>query len=161
MAIGYNFLYPDINTVYGGALNATFYVPVGGLQTIGSNADRYYSDQSILGIFKRDGDYGPTWNSDQASFVGWEFYDVNGTINRFTSVTLSPATNMVGLDASRISFDADHIWVNFKGLSYAKGDVVSLDLASSAPPVPEPETYSMMVAGLGILGLIVRRRKTA
>ncbi|HEX8987586.1 MAG TPA: PEP-CTERM sorting domain-containing protein [Rhodocyclaceae bacterium] len=28
-----------------------------------------------------------------------------------------------------------------------------------APPVPEPETYSMMIAGLAVLGAVARRRK--
>ena len=27
--------------------------------------------------------------------------------------------------------------------------------------VPEPETYAMLLAGLGLLGFIARRRKTA
>ena len=34
-------------------------------------------------------------------------------------------------------------------------------LASSAtatPPVPEPETYAMLLAGLGVVGMAVRRR---
>jgi hypothetical protein len=29
----------------------------------------------------------------------------------------------------------------------------------SAAPVPEPETYAMLIAGLGLMGTIVRRRK--
>lgn len=32
---------------------------------------------------------------------------------------------------------------------------------SVAAPVPEPETYGMLLAGLGIVGLIARRRKQA
>ena len=33
-----------------------------------------------------------------------------------------------------------------------------------SPPlalIPEPETYAMLLAGLGLLGFIARRRKTA
>jgi len=32
---------------------------------------------------------------------------------------------------------------------------------SLAAPVPEPETYGMMLAGLGVLGYLARRRKAA
>ena len=32
---------------------------------------------------------------------------------------------------------------------------------SMAAPVPEPETYGMMLAGLGVLGFLARRRKAA
>ena len=28
------------------------------------------------------------------------------------------------------------------------------------PPIPEPETYALMLAGLGVLGMLARRRKT-
>ena len=32
---------------------------------------------------------------------------------------------------------------------------------SLAALIPEPETYAMLLAGLGLLGFIARRRKTA
>jgi hypothetical protein len=35
----------------------------------------------------------------------------------------------------------------------------SQDLAVFAAPVPEPEIYAMMIAGLGLLGFVARRRK--
>ncbi len=36
---------------------------------------------------------------------------------------------------------------------------VSLTLNQQTAPVPEPETYAMMLAGLGLLGFVGRRRK--
>jgi hypothetical protein len=47
------------------------------------------------------------------------------------------------------------------------GNLVSDQAASfggavaMAAPVPEPETYGMMLAGLGVLGFLARRRKSA
>ena len=34
-------------------------------------------------------------------------------------------------------------------------------VAAIGIPIPEPETYAMLLAGLGLLGFIARRRKTA
>lgn len=45
-----------------------------------------------------------------------------------------------------------------------EGRTASADLYASvvrAAPVPEPETYAMMIAGLGMLGFFARRRKAA
>ena len=39
-------------------------------------------------------------------------------------------------------------------------DVIGWDLKAAAP-VPEPETYALMLAGLGVLGTIARRRRNA
>jgi hypothetical protein len=36
---------------------------------------------------------------------------------------------------------------------------ITLTTASGVAPVPEPETYAMMLAGLGLLGVVARRRK--
>lgn len=35
----------------------------------------------------------------------------------------------------------------------------SLNSAATAVPVPEPETYAMLLAGLGVVGFVARRRK--
>lgn len=52
-------------------------------------------------------------------------------------------------NADRLQIDAD--W-NL-GADYVKLDNVTIS------PVPEPETYAMMLAGLGLLGFMARRKK--
>jgi hypothetical protein len=37
----------------------------------------------------------------------------------------------------------------------------TLSFYAEVTPVPEPETYAMMLAGLGLLGVMARRRKQA
>ena len=39
-----------------------------------------------------------------------------------------------------------------------KSDVQNIDLPP--PPIPEPETYALMAAGLAALAFVVRRRKS-
>ena len=40
------------------------------------------------------------------------------------------------------------------------GDGIALDDLRIATPVPEPETYALMLAGLGLLGFVARRRNS-
>lgn len=42
--------------------------------------------------------------------------------------------------------------------SYNDGYADNLSLVLTAPPVPEPGTYAMLLGGLGLLGLQIRRR---
>jgi len=46
--------------------------------------------------------------------------------------------------------------------SYLSIDGISIDFSNIDPvaPVPEPETYAMMLAGLAMLGFLTRRRKS-
>ena len=79
---------------------------------------------------------------------------MNSTIAPFTSFTL--ITNTAGGPNPTLSFDADNLYVNWQGLSYSGGELV---FAVNA--VPEPETYAMLLAGVGLLGFVARRRKQA
>ena len=59
---------------------------------------------------------------------------------------------------SNLNFNSDQVRVTAR----ANGPWTFVDeVTFQAAPVPEPETYAMMLAGLGLLGFIARRRKAA
>lgn len=79
---------------------------------------------------------------------------MNGTIPAITSANLNAATNYAGFTGSRVTFDANTIFVNVANLAGLNGQIISIDLNTSST-VPEPGTLSMIVAGLV---LVVGRR---
>ena len=85
------------------------------------------------------------------SFSGFAFFDTLGTIPSFTGVTLN-STNMSGFTQSRLSFDADHIFVNWQGLPFTADTFVSVDVAAGSAAVPEPATWTLVSCGLVLLG---------
>jgi hypothetical protein len=52
---------------------------------------------------------------------------------------------------------AGNYYFEVKGTASNQGGLYTL--TTSAVPVPEPETYAMLLAGLGIVGSLYRRRK--
>jgi hypothetical protein len=64
--------------------------------------------------------------------------------------------NANGLTAGNYYISVEGVVQGAGGGSYTS----NVNLAALAP-VPEPETYAMMVAGLGLLGFVARRKKNA
>lgn len=94
-----------------------------------------------------DGQWSP------AKFTGWVFnsLDMGSPI---TGVTLTHY-GMVGLDDSRVSFNANTVWLNLQDViidSRESGWTLQLALGASST-VPEPGTATM--AGIGILLIIL------
>ena len=70
------------------------------------------------------------------------------------------------LDASTVSAGWVLTWargINDKGwiVGNVHNSISDVNHAFLLTPVPEPETYAMLLAGLGLLGFMARRRKTA
>lgn len=90
------------------------------------------------------------------TFNGIHFYDLLGTIDDFTSVSIA-SSNVSGFNNSRISFDANNIYVNFQSLvPNQTTSAVSLNITTSA--APEPSAWLLMTGGAVTL-IAMRRRK--
>jgi hypothetical protein len=86
---------------------------------------------------------------NNVAFDGFHFNDILGSIPPFTSVVLDPATNYGGLDASRLTFNPENIYLNLVGLPGLTGQRVVIDInPSSTAPVPEPSTFALLGASL-------------
>lgn len=61
----------------------------------------------------------------------------------------------------QITTNALHLWVDPLNLGLAGVDIVIGHSMAQVAAVPEPEQWGMMLAGLGLVGFVVRRRKQA
>ena len=87
----------------------------------------------------------------------------NGNFFCFDGVHQAVSGSTMSLDftITASSFDGyvPHLKVDWDG-SANNYDLVSVDMVGApTPPVPEPETYAMLLAGLGAMGFVARRRQ--
>lgn len=85
---------------------------------------------------------------------------VLGSVNSWTSVLFGiggiSSLIITGSATGFSPFGLDNLQFNATGNTLLSGlDVSRIDVT----PIPEPETYAMMLAGLGLLGFISRHRK--
>ena len=83
----------------------------------------------------------------------------------FSSTPAASLTNnmvyTIDFTGTNLDFSAPHLKVEFlTGLNDTQktGDLLSQTIPTA---VPEPETYALMMAGLGAMGFVARRRKQA
>ena len=151
-------LYPNKATVYENegtqavtAAGATFLDKYG-------NTTTTVTPGQVLFTFTSSGTFTP------ATFNGFQIAETGGAPATITGVSLN-SSSLAGFDASRISFDSKDVFANVQGLTFARGQNVTLDLSFLPPApaaVPEPSaTLTFTLAALGLGGLMVAARKKA
>ena len=92
---------------------------------------------------------------DGAAFLKVSYFDASNTLVKSTKFNYSPLGSSAYNDFQSFGFVSNS--ANIARVSIT-GDGVVLDNLTYTQPVPEPESYAMLVAGLGMMGLIARRR---
>jgi hypothetical protein len=93
-----------------------------------------------------------TFDWTASDFNGYKFSNLSSG-GAWTGYTLS--TDFAGLDASRITFTPDAVWVDMQSIVPEPGQSFTITLTA----VPEPTQTALLLAGLGALATIARRRR--
>jgi len=117
----------------------------------------------------------PLWSGGTASTINNALFyhiDVSGGVNTFSVVLHygngnvlfdlknSPDSSLSSLTGSGVYAAGDYFF-EVKGLATGTlGGQYNFGVNTAAVAVPEPETYAMLLAGLGLMGTIARRRKS-
>ncbi|MDZ5457171.1 PEP-CTERM sorting domain-containing protein [Azohydromonas lata] len=114
------------------------------------------SDDRIVIRFRYTNAFGLGDSAGPFQFNGWVLSDVLGQVDAFSAVSVDTAgTTLADFSPVQLSFNANAITVNWKGLNFEEGQQLVLDLRTN--PVPEPGGLPLMLAGL--LGIALVRLK--
>ncbi|WPB57687.1 PEPxxWA-CTERM sorting domain-containing protein [Xylophilus sp. GOD-11R] len=87
-------------------------------------------------------------------------YKLTDETKSFAGTFKGASTTLANFCECRVTTAGKNLFVNLGGLTPLTTDTVVLKLVP-LPAVPEPETYAMMLAGLGLVAGIARRRSKA
>lgn len=91
----------------------------------------------------------------------WDFLFKYGTSNTEASrLNGNETVTWKASFAGAIQFGTPAFAVHVQGLDKVNTDSDGSAWYTSVTPIPEPETYAMMLAGLGLMMTVVRRRRT-
>jgi len=101
------------------------------------------------------------WQVGSSATLGTDT-DFSGNIVALTSITMTTDADILcGSALARngaVTMDTNTISTGCQGLQL-DGGVVTVGDGGVIAAIPEPETYAMLLAGLGLLGFAVRRRQ--
>lgn len=106
--------------------------------------------------FLADADSPPTKNGVQNSNVTGEWLAIDFLLK--SGKTYADVLTALALPGNTPTAAAPWLRVGLHVQSFAGGYSESF-INSPVPPVPEPEAYAMLLAGLGLVGFAARRRK--
>lgn len=93
-------------------------------------------------------------------FNGFRFSDVNGTINSIIGVSLI-SSNVSGFDISRVTFNANRIFVDLGGLNVRRNQTTSFNVLFAANPAGPAIPTPALLPGLIGMGVGVLRKRKA
>ncbi|MEO8630841.1 MAG: PEP-CTERM sorting domain-containing protein [Betaproteobacteria bacterium] len=155
------YYHPDLSTPYTEAAFAPHpFVVAAGIETIGkvegvTSLLTDFSDNQLTITFDTVLDK-PIWNT--ALFNGVVFTLQSPGSLDIAAALVDPATTLSGFDNGRLSFTNLSLGLNWSGLSYSDGQKIVVNFSFNTTPVPEPASYGFLVAGLGFIGFLKRRK---
>jgi hypothetical protein len=78
-----------------------------------------------------------------------------------TTVVYSPTVSATTVVLNPLSLAAGTYTLQIRGTVFGSSGGSYAGVLNLTNPIPEPETYAMMLAGLGLMGFMSRRRKTS
>jgi len=126
----------------------------------------YDSSQNLLGSASVGtgatlvGDFRYTALSSSINLVSGQTYFIVGTTTGSSDGWVYQASNIV---TNGITYTGSHYFASTSSLtfpSFSAPDRQYMTVNFDVAAVPEPETYALLLAGLGVMGGIARRRKS-
>jgi hypothetical protein len=101
-------------------------------------------------------------SSLKASVVALGGTGITGTVSLYQDAATDTLVNSFSLGAGSWTFASlaagDYYYTVNVSATSGGGFVLGSNLGAPITPVPEPETYALLLAGLGAIGFLVRRR---
>jgi hypothetical protein len=140
------YYFPDSGTVYSD-MGTAVVTGAGADYALGGYFQLHVTDTQIIADHFA---FDATWNS--AAFNGFKVTDLTKNFSGTYSIASS---TLSGFSLSNVSVNGNVAEINWAGVSFTTDSSLVLNISA----VPEPATYGMLVAGLGLLGVVARRRK--